>query len=309
MTQRYANTSNPSSRAAADLGLTAPCWGRDKLERSPIRSKNADLETAAVTDLIGRAPARAAMEKLISYRGTDELKDLPFGLVRIYPEALNWLRGARGELFMAAQLAKLGSAWTVLHSVPVGDRGSDIDHLVIGPAGVFPINTKRLIDRDIRVDGDRFRSDGWKTHYLRNSAFEARRVVEVMNRVGLSGPVLPIVAVSGARSLRVKSPPHWEGVTVGVASTKEVVKRLKRRSRVLSPEQVSLIANALRDSTVWAPHAPRSDHDPELVRAFQRIDRGVGRLTMLILVAGGVLMIGGAWWLGMSISNLFSLLT
>ncbi|MEQ1737283.1 MAG: nuclease-related domain-containing protein, partial [Rhodoglobus sp.] len=256
-----------------------------------------------------RAPARAAMEKLISYRGTDELKELPFGLVRIYPEALNWLRGARGELFMAARLAKLGPAWTVLHSVPVGDRGSDIDHLVIGPAGVFPINTKRLIDRDIRVDGERFRSDGWKTQYLRNSAFEARRVVDVMNRAGLSAPVLPIIALSGARSVRVKSPPHWEGVTVGVATTKEVVKRLKKRSHVLSPEQVAGIASALKDSTAWARSAPRSDHDPELVQAFQRIDRGVGRLTLLILFAGGALMIGTAWWVGLSISNLFSLLS
>ncbi|MBG6212216.1 hypothetical protein RCH23_000129 [Cryobacterium sp. CAN_C3] len=39
-------------------------------------------------------------------------------------------------------LSKLGPEWTVLHAVPVGSGSSDIDHVVIGPAGVFTINTK-----------------------------------------------------------------------------------------------------------------------------------------------------------------------
>jgi hypothetical protein len=32
--------------------------------------------------------------------------------------------------------------WTVLHSVPVGTGSTDIDHIAIGPAGVFTLNTK-----------------------------------------------------------------------------------------------------------------------------------------------------------------------
>jgi hypothetical protein len=45
-----------------------------------------------------------------------------------------WRVGADGEETVGARLDKLGKyGWHVLHSVPVGTRGSDIDHVVIGP--------------------------------------------------------------------------------------------------------------------------------------------------------------------------------
>jgi hypothetical protein len=53
-----------------------------------------------------------------------------------------WRIGADGEEAVAAQIAKLGPEWRVLHAVRVGERGSDIDHVVIGPAGVFTVNAK-----------------------------------------------------------------------------------------------------------------------------------------------------------------------
>jgi hypothetical protein len=43
---------------------------------------------------------------------------------------------------VAKGLPKLDEAWRVLHSVPVGSRDSDIDHVVIGPGGVYTINAK-----------------------------------------------------------------------------------------------------------------------------------------------------------------------
>jgi hypothetical protein len=47
-----------------------------------------------------------------------------------------WRIGAVGEEAVAKRLEGFGAGWRVLHSVPVGKRGSDIDHLVIGPGGV-----------------------------------------------------------------------------------------------------------------------------------------------------------------------------
>ncbi|MDP9431276.1 MAG: NERD domain-containing protein [Actinomycetota bacterium] len=48
-----------------------------------------------------------------------------------------WRIGADGEKAVAARLAELGDRWRVLHAVPVGERGSDIDHVVIGPRLAF----------------------------------------------------------------------------------------------------------------------------------------------------------------------------
>jgi hypothetical protein len=43
---------------------------------------------------------------------------------------------------VGARLDRLPDGWCVLNAIPVGDRGADIDHLVIGPGGVFTLNTK-----------------------------------------------------------------------------------------------------------------------------------------------------------------------
>jgi len=56
-----------------------------------------------------------------------------------------WRIGADGEEKVAARLAKLvkkDPRWRSLHAIPVGENGSDIDHLVIGPGGTFTLNSK-----------------------------------------------------------------------------------------------------------------------------------------------------------------------
>jgi hypothetical protein len=243
------------------------------------------------------------MTKLLSYRGTEEIRELPFGLVHIQPEALNWLRGTRGELFMAGHLARLGPGWHVLHSVPVGTKGSDIDHIAIGPPGVFPINTKRLIGRDVVVRGSRFRSDGWKAPYLAKSLGEANRVIAILNRAGVMAPVLPVIAISGAHSLRVKSP-EWNGHPIGVTPVKEVVRRLKKREPRLTADEVERATAILSDPTAWQTSEPLDDDYPALFRDFKRIDRGVSRLSNLVVGVSGAMLIALAWWTGSALSDL-----
>ena len=195
-----------------------------------------------MTDLLDRAPAHAVMEKLASLRGTPDLRELPFGIVHLSKDGVNWLRGVRGELDMAKRLRKLGDGWTVLHSIPVGSRESDIDHLVIGPTGVFPINAKRLIDRRIWVAGGRLLVDGSRREYLRNSDHEAARVENVLRGAGIVAPVLPLIAISRAKSLTVRAAPEWNGRKIGVAMVGDVVRRITRRDPKLSPEDVDRIA-------------------------------------------------------------------
>ncbi|WP_375231873.1 nuclease-related domain-containing protein [Curtobacterium sp. MCPF17_003] len=66
-----------------------------------------------------------------------------FGVHPIPSEHRAWYVGAVGELAVARALAKLPDGWVVLHSVPVGERGSDIDHVLLAPTGrVITVNTK-----------------------------------------------------------------------------------------------------------------------------------------------------------------------
>ncbi len=57
------------------------------------------------------------------------------------PQVDRWLQGARGEQRVGAVLDSLsGDGWHALHDVSLG-RGN-IDHILVGPGGIFTIETK-----------------------------------------------------------------------------------------------------------------------------------------------------------------------
>ncbi len=70
----------------------------------------------------------------------------------------SFFKGARGEEMVALLLAALPRGYHVFHDVPCGESGG-IDHVVVGPSGLFVIETKcwsgevTVDDGVIRVDG------------------------------------------------------------------------------------------------------------------------------------------------------------
>ena len=68
-----------------------------------------------------------------------------FVIARLSPPGWieNWQTGALGERATAKVLRQLeDQGWVVLHDLPAG-RGN-VDHIVVGPAGVFLLDSKRL---------------------------------------------------------------------------------------------------------------------------------------------------------------------
>jgi ElaB/YqjD/DUF883 family membrane-anchored ribosome-binding protein len=64
------------------------------------------------------------------------------------PEAVAWRRGAAGERGTARLLAPLERhGWAILHDLAVPGSRANIDHLVIGPGGVFVIDSKQYRGR------------------------------------------------------------------------------------------------------------------------------------------------------------------
>ena len=56
-------------------------------------------------------------------------------------ERVKYLRGAQAEAYVGWMLFYLPESWHVFHGVTFDDFG-DIDHIVVGPSGVFCISTK-----------------------------------------------------------------------------------------------------------------------------------------------------------------------
>lgn len=160
--------------------------------------------------------------------------------------------GAAGEEAVGARLERLTKhGWHVLHSIPVGSRGSDIDHLLIGPSGVFPVNTKRHPQGKVWVGERAILVNGQKTDYLRNSRYEAERVRKaVMRTTGLEVHVLPVlVFLTGTVIPQVTIKKRPEDVLV--LDRMDLPGFFKRGAQRLTPEQVEKVYEMARRSTTW----------------------------------------------------------
>jgi hypothetical protein len=128
-----------------------------------------------------------------------------FGASPLSPESRPWYKGALGEIAVGRILEQLGPEWLVLHGIPVGKGSSDIDHLLIGPAGVFTVNTKNHSGQAVWVAGRTLMVAGKKTRHLYNAAFEASRASKLLSAaVGAAVDVTPMVVVVDPKSLTIR---------------------------------------------------------------------------------------------------------
>lgn len=133
----------------------------------------------------------------------------------------SWELGAMGERLVADQLAALvrkDPSWGFLHSVPIGENGADIDHLVIGPAGVFTVNAKLHRDARVWVGGNTVMVNGVRQPYVRNSRFEANRAAKLLSAaVGEDVPTRGVVVVVNAGDFTVRPSPTMSMWSPGCA--------------------------------------------------------------------------------------------
>ncbi|BDI22561.1 nuclease-related domain-containing protein [Herbiconiux sp. L3-i23] len=194
-----------------------------------------------MADLRSRVPGQSLMEQTLALH--------PQGFTTPSGEALSWYRGALGEIAVAGVLSYLDADWAVLHSVPVGTNGADIDHVVIGPPGVFTINTKSHPRQDLWIGGFGLIVGGHKTNYVNKAAFEAERADSLLAAgVGFTVPVTPLIVFVNPGTRTTKAPPE-KGVQV--LADWELLHFLQTQRREFSQEQVQRIAFAAARPETW----------------------------------------------------------
>jgi Nuclease-related domain len=158
------------------------------------------------------------------------------------PEAVAWRRGAAGERRTARLLAPLERhGWVVLHDLALPGSRANLDHLVIGPGGVFVIDSKQYRGR-LQLDPT---GRLWHGRYplaptLQAVSFEADQAAQVLPDSGVA--VVPIVAVHGAQV-------PWGKVVldgVPVVSARRLPSMLRALPPVLGPERVAAMADQAR---------------------------------------------------------------
>jgi hypothetical protein len=225
--------------------------------------------TATMRD---RLPAQALLEQVLlrqaAARPRTRLERL-LGRDPIEPEARPWYAGATGERSVAARLSTLPPGWSVLHSVPVGRNGADIDHLIAGPGGVFTVTTKHHIDASVWVAGRTVLVAGSSKPIVQKAEAEARRIDRIVSGVLADPPaVRPIIAVVGAKHVAVRRAPRF----VTVLRAEHLRRFLRSQPQRLTPIEVARVARVFEDPATWLPTV---EAGPELLLAFSGLTREV----------------------------------
>ena len=175
----------------------------------------------------------------------------------------------------------LGPEYTVLHSVPVGRGDSDIDHVVIGPTGVFTINTKYSPGKDVWFAGWGVYVGGRaEKHYIRNLDFEARRASQRLARavgapqIGVTG----LLVFVDPRHMSRKAPPGDGTRDLRVISDAELLSAISGPT-VFTIEQVAKLSEAATHPQTWHDAPAESTIGSHIAREFIALEEAVGPVT------------------------------
>jgi hypothetical protein len=245
---RVARTVPEAEAVPAEEAVPEPVSVAEVAEEPPAASPEPERPWL---DLSTNAPGAEARAQAVTLRDAAPVRTLAARLFGLHTDERAWRIGADGEEKVAAQLRKLiekDPRWQVIHAIEVGTRGSDIDHLVIGPGGVFTINTKNHPDAKIWAGGDTFMVNGHRQPYIRNARHEAARAAKLLSE-GCGRPVHVegVVAVVNAVEVTIKSPSK----DVTVVPRRQIAAWLVRHGEVLDESQRALIFDIARRSTTW----------------------------------------------------------
>jgi hypothetical protein len=251
-----------------------------------------------------RIAGQAVIEKLLADREglvPRSFLGRVFGADPLRPENYPWYKGAVGEIKVGRVLEGLGPEWVVLHAIPVGAGASDIDHVVIGPGGVFTLNTKNHAGQPVWVAGNTLMVAGKKQRHLYNASHEASRAAKLVGRrVNEPVAVTGIVVVVAPKSMTVRAKP----TDAVVVTDRQLLRWLSGRPAVLTPRQIAaIVAAAVRPGT-WHRNPPAIADPASLHFEFTRLRtlvdtarrRRAGWLLALLIGAPLVLITFSAYF-------------
>jgi hypothetical protein len=129
--------------------------------------------------------------------------------------------------YVAERLGGLGPAWRVVQAVPLGDLGPRMDHLLIGPGGVFALHTEPT---DVRA-----------------TRLTARRVAHLLSDAcGHCVEVAPLAVFVHSDPPGTQPP-----ADVLVCHSRALCALLKNRTPILAPMSISAIHVAARRTATW----------------------------------------------------------
>jgi hypothetical protein len=212
------------------------------------------LTTESPRDLSTNLAGAAARAKRDEINSQAPIRNLIARLLNIRTDERAWRVGAKGEEKVGKELARLPLGWYVLHAIPVSETGTDIDHVVIGPAGVFTLNTKCHPNGKVTIYDRALYVNGHKTDYLQKSRAEARRASRLLSDAcGFPVSVRSAIVLVDLAEIREKGRPD----DVLVITRRRLSDVLQSLDVILSSDEIPTIHHQACISRTWLPRTPR----------------------------------------------------
>jgi Nuclease-related domain len=245
---------------------------------STVSSRFAALEPISVLLAIQEAtPRRSSVARF-------------FGRSPLGSSARGLYKAAIGELDLGIALDGLGDEWTVIHDVPVGEA-SRIDHLVVGPGGVFIVDATHHPGVPVWASRRTFIVGGVRYPYIRNMEYEMGRVERLLSAgTGKPVEVASVLAVIDPKSLAV--PDAHRDVAVIHAHT--VPRWLRERPYVLGVKDAAAISEAALAPSTWHSANELYGDPSTLLSRFDDLRGEVSRASILQRVWASAVTVAGA---------------
>lgn len=235
----------------------------------------------------GYSAVRECLKRQSSARPRGRLA-IFLGLSPLHPDARPSYNDAMGALAAANQLSLLNDEWTVVHSVPLGSGEGELNHIVIGPGGVFVLATRNYRGRRVRAGGNILTVDGHKTDEIRALRYAERRATDVLRQaLGAHVAIAPVIVVTNCSSLTIEA----KVPAVPVLSLDRIPRWFTARDRVLSDTAVERIVEVAHRDSTWDPSGEPLGDGLRCAQRFDRLRREVeaahARARQLALVGMG----------------------
>jgi Nuclease-related domain len=199
-------------------------------------------------DLAANAAGAAARAKHEEVNSQAPVRNLVARLLGVPTDERAWRVGAKGEQKVGRKLVSLPEGWHHLNAVPIGNKGSDIDHVVIGPGGVFTINTKHHPGGTVRLYENAVWVNGHSKPYLRNSRFEAERASKLLTAAcAMQVEVKPVIVFVDLDKLDTKGVP----ADVAITTLRDLRRFLTQQPTQLTQLAADHIHVMARSSVTW----------------------------------------------------------
>lgn len=149
---------------------------------------------------------------------------------------------------------------------------TDIDHVVLGPAGVFTINTKHHPGKPVWVAGRTCLVAGHKQPYIPKAQAEAKAAAKLLATASRAPvAVRSVIALVGVKTLTVRETPEH----VHVTTERRLTRWLLGQPVVLAPDELARLLPLADRPTTWHLAPPCLEPAAVLEERFRLLQREV----------------------------------